>query len=76
MSAIRGADVRAADVRAAVAAVLARLFPWRRPDPGPWEALLHANGRIDLPGLPRLKRWRWHCAPLAEWNGPQPLISP
>jgi uncharacterized protein (TIGR03083 family) len=50
--------------------VLVRLFPWYDPAPDPWTALLHANGRIDLPGRPRqAKRWRWYCAPLAEWDG-------
>ena len=50
--------------------VLARLFPWYEPVPDPWTALLHANGRIELPGRPRRpERWRWYCAPLAEWDG-------
>lgn len=50
--------------------VLARLFPWYEPVPDPWAALLHANGRIDLPGLAHQdKRWCWHCAPLAQWDG-------
>jgi uncharacterized protein (TIGR03083 family) len=53
--------------------VLARLFPWYEPVPDPWTALLHANGRIDLPGRPHQhKRWRWHCAPLADWDGTVP----
>jgi uncharacterized protein (TIGR03083 family) len=58
--------------------VLARLFPWRQPEPDPWSALLSANGRIDLPGLPRMPDWRWHCAPLAEWDGQVPTrpLSP
>jgi uncharacterized protein (TIGR03083 family) len=54
------------------ARVLARLFPWRQPEPDPWSALLSANGRIDLPGLPRSAGWQWHCAPLAEWDGQIP----
>ena len=56
--------------------VLARLFPWRQPGPGPWQALLSANGRIDLPGLPRTPNWQWHCAPLAEWDGEIPSWPP
>jgi uncharacterized protein (TIGR03083 family) len=53
--------------------VLARLFPWYEPVPDPWTALLHANGRIGLPGRPHQdKRWRWHCAPLADWDGTVP----
>ena len=57
-----------------VAAVLARLFPWHAvgPDQDPWEVLLWANGRIDLAGRPRQDRWRWHCAPLSEWDGTVP----
>jgi uncharacterized protein (TIGR03083 family) len=59
--------------------VLARLFPWYEPVPDPWTALLHANGRIDLPGRERTpERWQWHCAPLAEWDGtvPPPFVLP
>jgi uncharacterized protein (TIGR03083 family) len=53
--------------------VLARLFPWYEPVPDPWTALLHANGRIDLPGRPHQpERWQWHCAPLAGWDGTVP----
>jgi len=53
--------------------VLARLFPWYEPVPDPWTALLHANGRIDLPGRQHQpERWQWHCAPLAEWDGTVP----
>jgi uncharacterized protein (TIGR03083 family) len=54
-------------------AVLARLFPWYEPVPDPWTALLHANGRIDLPGRPHQhERWRWHCVPLSGWDGTVP----
>jgi hypothetical protein len=35
-------------------------------------ALLWANGRVALPGHPRQARWRWHCAPLEEWDGVNP----
>ncbi|WP_228454127.1 maleylpyruvate isomerase N-terminal domain-containing protein [Streptomyces alkaliphilus] len=53
-------------------AVTARLFPWHESIPDPVEGLLWANGRIDLPGRPRQEKWRWHCAPLAEWDGSAP----
>ncbi len=51
--------------------VLARLFPWAPTDVGHWDSLLWANGRIALPelGLAQDKNWRWHCAPLSEWDG-------
>jgi hypothetical protein len=53
--------------------VLARLFPWYQPVPDPWTALLHANGRIELPDRPRPpQHWQWHCAPLSEWDGTMP----
>jgi uncharacterized protein (TIGR03083 family) len=51
------------------ARVLARLFPWHRTSEDPWPTLLWANGRIELPGLPRQREWRWHPAPLSEWDG-------
>ena len=54
--------------------VLRRLFPWAPTGVAPWPALLWANGRIDLPGRrSRLgPEWRWHCAPLDEWDGAIP----
>jgi hypothetical protein len=53
--------------------VLARLFPWHAPgDDDPWQLLRWANGRISLPGRPDQQGWRWHCAPLADWDGNQP----
>jgi uncharacterized protein (TIGR03083 family) len=55
------------------AATLRRLFPWAPADVDAWSALLWSNGRIALPGHPRLKRWRWHCAPLSEWDGIAPV---
>lgn len=48
---------------------LRRLFPWAPETVEPWDGLKWANGRVELPGLNRLARWRWHCAPLAEWDG-------
>ena len=53
--------------------VLARLFPWAPMDIGHWESLLWANGRVALPGKgPQDDNWRWHCAPLSEWDGQIP----
>jgi hypothetical protein len=56
------------------AAVLARLFPWHTVgrDDDPWDLLLWANGRIEMGGRTRQSRWRWHCAPLSEWDGTGP----
>lgn len=60
--------------RELAARTLARLFPWHDPGDDPWQTLLWANGRIDLPGRPPQKGWRWHCSPLAEWDGePRPF---
>jgi hypothetical protein len=56
----------------AAAATLRRLFPWAPADTDPWETLLWANGRNDLPGQERQVGWRWHCAPLTEWDGVNP----
>jgi hypothetical protein len=55
-------------------AVLTRLFPWHEsePDEDPWLVLLWANGRLSLPGRGEQTRWRWHCAPLSEWDGSPP----
>lgn len=53
------------------AGVLARLFPWHEAGAAPWQTLLWANGRIELPGRPAQRNWRWHCAPLAEWEAGQ-----
>jgi len=50
-------------------AVVRRLFPWAPGDVDPWEALLWANGRIELPGHPRLVGWHRHAAPLTEGPG-------
>jgi len=52
--------------------LLARLFPWHHCGDDPWQTLLWANGRIDLPGHPCQTGWTWHCAPLADWNGLPP----
>ncbi|HVX42431.1 MAG TPA: maleylpyruvate isomerase N-terminal domain-containing protein [Mycobacteriales bacterium] len=55
--------------------ILARLFPWHEAGADPWRTLLWANGRLDLPGRPNQKGWRWHCAPLAEWDGAEPALA-
>lgn len=52
--------------------VLGRLFPWHEVGGDPWASLLWANGRVDLPGAPAQREWRWHTAPLAEWDGQVP----
>jgi uncharacterized protein (TIGR03083 family) len=46
--------------------VLARMFPEAPADRDPALALLWANGRIGLDGLPKRTGWRWHCAPLGS----------
>jgi|SRR5690606_24338762 len=52
--------------------VLTRLFPWHAPGADAWATLLWAHGRLDLPDAPRRCGWRWHSAPLAEWDGTMP----
>jgi hypothetical protein len=56
------------------AAILARLFPWHTvgADDDPWDLLLWANGRVEIDGRARQSGWRWHCAPLSEWDGTAP----
>lgn len=54
--------------------VLGRLFPWHQEGGDPWQMLLWANGRIDIPGRPNQKGWQWHCAPLSEWDGTRPEL--
>ena len=57
--------------------ILARLFPWHAvgADDDPWQVLLWANGRVSLAGREDQKRWRWQCAPLAEWDGSAPVFK-
>jgi hypothetical protein len=55
------------------AATLLRLFPWAPAETPPWQTLLWANDRTDLPGLPRQTGWKWHCDPLSEWDGTNPI---
>lgn len=72
--AARGLGVPFTPDRRLGAGVLARLFPWHPvgPDDDPWELLLWANGRAEVAGRARQSRWRWHCAPLSEWDGTGP----
>jgi hypothetical protein len=48
--------------------VLARLFPWQDPGPDAWTTLLWAHDRVPSPGASPRSGWRWHTAPLAEWE--------
>jgi uncharacterized protein (TIGR03083 family) len=71
--AARGLGLRFAPDPALAGRVFARLYPWHDPGDDPWQSLLWANGRIDLPGRSNQKGWVWHCAPLADWDGqPRP----
>lgn len=45
------------------ARTLHRLFPDAPSDIEPWPALLWCAGRTELPGRPRLTRWRWYGEP-------------
>ncbi len=42
---------------------LTRLFPDAPTDTAAWPTLLWATGRAELPGRPRLTKWRWSGAP-------------
>jgi hypothetical protein len=53
-------------------AVLVRLFPWVPADGDPAAALRWATGRAVLPAREPVTSWRWHCAPLDEWDGAVP----
>jgi Mycothiol maleylpyruvate isomerase N-terminal domain len=68
----RGLELPFTPPAALAQATLERLFPWAPAGTDPWAALLWANGRIDLPGQERQVDWRWHCAPLQEWDGHNP----
>jgi hypothetical protein len=46
--------------------VLARLFPDAPTDTDRWPTLLWATGRAELPGRPRLTKWRWYGTPRAD----------
>ena len=69
----RGLGVDFAPPGDMAARVLGRLFPWATSvDDDAWNALQWANGRIAIADRPRLTKWRWHCAPLDEWDGLEP----
>jgi uncharacterized protein (TIGR03083 family) len=70
--AARGLGLRFTPSAGLSRATLRRLFPCAPTDADPWQGLLWANGRVDLPGQERQTGWRWHCAPLAEWDGVNP----
>jgi len=58
--------------------VLRRLFPWApdaESEANPWTALLWANGRASLGPRPPQQNWKWHCAPLEEWDGAIPTLT-
>lgn len=61
-----GLDLALDPPRDLCARVLARMFPQAAAELGDsdsWTALQWATGRAELPGLPRLTRWRWQAAP-------------
>jgi hypothetical protein len=60
----RGLGLSLDPPRGICTSVLGRLFPDAPAGAGPWEVLLWATGRGELPGRPRLHEWRWHGAPL------------
>jgi hypothetical protein len=70
--AARGLGLRLEPNPDMAARVLARLSPWHPTGDDPWQTLLWANGRIDLAGRPHQHQWKWHCAPLADWDGTTP----
>jgi predicted component of type VI protein secretion system len=70
-----GFGVPFAPAPAFAARVVHRLFPWAPGDlavADPWAVLLWCNGRAPLGERPRRVGWRWHCAPLEEWDGRDP----
>ena len=60
----RGLGLSLDPPRGICAVVLGRLFPEAPDGADPWEILLWATGRGELPGQPQLREWRWHGAPL------------
>ncbi|GGW44977.1 GNAT family N-acetyltransferase [Streptomyces griseoloalbus] len=44
--------------------VLTRIFPRVRPGPTPWQTLLWATGRGELPGREPVTQWRWSNNPV------------
>ncbi|WP_240499122.1 GNAT family N-acetyltransferase [Streptomyces prasinus] len=44
--------------------VLTRIFPHVRPGPTPWQTLLWATGRGELPGREPVRQWHWSNNPV------------
>lgn len=64
-----GLGARLDPPRDVCARILTRLFPdtpGELLDLDPWTVLQWSVGRLDLPGHPRLEKWRWHGAPVGE----------
>jgi hypothetical protein len=57
------------------AKTLARLFPTAPGDGDPWQVLLWATGRVELPGRGRLVGWRWQAEPLGTGGHSQSPTS-
>ena len=54
--------------------IVARLFPWAPAGVPAMNALLACTGRGEVAGFASIgTRWRWHAAPVAEWDGTIPL---
>lgn len=64
----RGLDAQFIGSAGLCAAVVRRLFPAAPPHNDAWELLLWANGRLALAHYHQRETWRWHCAPLSEFN--------
>jgi hypothetical protein len=58
-----GLDLKWEPPAALCAKVLTRLFPNAPADTEPWQALLWATGRAELPGHDTLTSWRWDGTP-------------
>lgn len=74
--ACRGLKIAFEPPRSLCRAVLDRIFPWAPKEGDAFELLLWANGRKPFAPLPKLpQRWRWHSAPLSEWDGEGPKVG-
>jgi len=61
-----GLDLAWAPPPSLCAKTVARLFPTAPDEGDPWQVLLWATGRIELPGRGRLVGWRWQAEPLGS----------
>jgi hypothetical protein len=59
-----GLDLDWVPPRSLCAKTLTRLFPTAPGEGDPWQVLLWATGRVELPGHGRLMEWRWQAEPL------------